>query len=92
MKLEKKAKKNHTRNYVAGLFDVDERHARLTLLGDPLVELKKMTDWEAFRSEIEAAREISAGPQMQECSRSQTDRRRTDVQDGGVAATEQLVG
>ena len=28
MKLEKKAKKNHTRNYVAGLFDVDERHAK----------------------------------------------------------------
>ena len=61
MKLEKKAKKNHTRNYVAGLFDVDERHAKLTLLGDPLVELKKMIDWEAFRSEIEAAREKARG-------------------------------
>ena len=61
MKLEKKAKKKHTRNYVAGLFDVDERHAKLTLLGDPLVELKKMIDWEAFRSEIEAAREKARG-------------------------------
>jgi len=61
MKLEKKARKNHTRNYVAGLFDVDERHAKLTLLGDPLVELKKMIDWEAFRSEIEAAREKARG-------------------------------
>ena len=61
MKLEKKAKKKHTRNYVAGLFDVDERHAKLTLLGDPLVELKKLIDWEAFRSEIEAAREKARG-------------------------------
>ena len=61
MKLEKKAKKKHTRNYVAGLFDVDERHAKLTLLGDPLVELKKMIDWEAFRSDIEKAREKARG-------------------------------
>lgn len=56
-KLEKKARKKHTRNYVAGLFDVEERHAKLTLLGDPLVELKKLIDWEAFRSDIEKARE-----------------------------------
>ena len=61
MKLEKKAKKNRARNYVAGLFDVDERHAKLTLLGGPLVELKKLIGWEAFRSEIEAAREKARG-------------------------------
>ena len=61
MKLEKKVKKKRTRNYVAGLFDVDERHAMLTLLGDPLVELKKMIDWEAFRSDIEKAREKARG-------------------------------
>ena len=60
-KLEKKARKKHTRNYVAGLFDVEQRHAKLTLLGDPLVELKKMIDWEAFRSDIEAAREKARG-------------------------------
>ena len=53
----KTAKKKRTRSYVAGLFDVDERHAKLTLLGDPLVELKKMIDWEAFRDDIEKARE-----------------------------------
>ena len=46
---------------MAGLFDVDERHTKLTLLGDPLVELKKLIDWEAFRSEIEAAREKARG-------------------------------
>ena len=56
-KLEKKVKKTHTRSYVAGLFDVDERLSKLTLLGDPLVELKKMIDWEAFRGDIEKARE-----------------------------------
>ena len=53
----KTAKKKRTRSYVAGLFDVDERHAKLTLLGDPLVERKKMIDWEAFRGDIEKARE-----------------------------------
>ena len=62
-KLEKKAKKKHTRHYVAGLFEVDERHAKLTMLGDPLVELKKMIDWEAFRGDIEAAREKARGRQ-----------------------------
>ena len=56
-KLEKKAKKKHTRCYAAGLFDVDERLSKLTLLGDPLVELKTMIDWEAFRGDIEKARE-----------------------------------
>ena len=56
-KLKKKAKKKHPRSYVAGLFDVDERLSKLTLLGDPLVELKKMIDWEAFRGDIDQARE-----------------------------------
>lgn len=44
-------------NLMARLFDVGERHAKLTLLGDPLVELKKLIDWEAFRSNIDKARE-----------------------------------
>ena len=60
-KLEKKARKKHTRNYVAGLFDVEERHAKLTMLGDPLVDLKRMIDWEAFRSDIDKAREKARG-------------------------------
>ena len=60
-KLEKKAKKKQTRSYVAGLFDVAERHAKLTLLGDPLVDLKKLIDWEAFRSDIDKAREQARG-------------------------------
>jgi hypothetical protein len=32
-----------------GLFDVEERAAQLTGLGDPLVGLKARIDWEAFR-------------------------------------------
>ncbi len=50
-------KKNKVRSYVAGLFDVDERLTKLSLLGDPLVELNKMIDWEAFRGDIDKARE-----------------------------------
>lgn len=50
-------KKNKVRSYVAGLFDMDERLTKLSLLGDPLVELNKMIDWEAFRGDIEKARE-----------------------------------
>ena len=50
-------KKNKVRSYVAGLFDMDERLSKLSLLGDPLVELNKMIDWEAFRGDIEKARE-----------------------------------
>ncbi len=56
-KLAKLKKKKKTRNYVAGLFDVHERHLKLTLLGDPLVALNAMIDWEAFRGDIERARE-----------------------------------
>ncbi len=48
-KVRKLKKKKKTRSYVAGLFDVQERHATLSLLGDPLVGLKAMIDWEAFR-------------------------------------------
>ena len=50
-------RKNKVRSYVAGLFDVDERLTKLSLLGDPLVELNKMIDWEAFRGDIDKARE-----------------------------------
>ena len=56
-KQAKTKKKNKVRSYVAGFFDANERLAKLTLLGDPLVELDKMIDWEAFRGDIESARE-----------------------------------
>lgn len=35
-----------------GLFDVEERAAQLTEMGDPLVGLKARIDWEAFRAEL----------------------------------------
>jgi len=40
-----------------GLFDVEERAAQLTDLGDPLVGLKARIDWEAFRSELNRVHE-----------------------------------
>ena len=55
---------------MAGLFDVEERHAKLTLLGAPLVELKKLIGWEAFRSEIEAAREKARGRKCENGARA----------------------
>ncbi len=36
-----------------GLFDLDERAARLTALGDPLVKLKAEINFEAFRADLE---------------------------------------
>ena len=56
-KFAKLKKKNKVRSYVAGLFDPQERLAKLRLLGDPLVELNRMIDWEAFRGDIDKARE-----------------------------------
>jgi transposase len=35
-----------------GLFDVEERAAQLTKMGDPLVGLKARVDWEEFRPEL----------------------------------------
>ena len=32
-----------------GFFDVDELTAKLTEMGDPLVALKRLIDWEVFR-------------------------------------------
>ena len=31
-----------------GFFDINERTAKLTEMGDPLVALKKLIDWEAL--------------------------------------------
>ena len=48
-----------------GFFDVDERVAKLTVLGDPLVKLKAEIDFEVFRSELnrvhEKGRKSNAG-------------------------------
>jgi hypothetical protein len=35
-----------------GLFDIEERAAQLTDMGDPLVGLKARIDWEAFRPDL----------------------------------------
>ncbi len=40
-----------------GLFDVEERAAQLTKMGDPWVGLKARIDWEAFRPELNRAHE-----------------------------------
>jgi len=40
-----------------GLFDVEERAAQLTQMGDPLVGLKARIDWEAFRSDLNRVHE-----------------------------------
>lgn len=35
-----------------GFFDIDERSAKLTRMGDPLVGLNSQIDWEAFRADL----------------------------------------
>ena len=55
--ITKAEKRKKAKGHVAGLFDMDERLSKLTRMGDPLVELKEMIDWEAFRGDIEKARE-----------------------------------
>jgi IS5 family transposase len=40
-----------------GLFDLDDRAAKLTALGDPLVTLKAEIDFEAFRPDLERVHE-----------------------------------
>ncbi len=48
-----------------GFFDIDERTAKLTEMGDPLVGLKEQIDWEAFRPSLnvvyEKPRKSNAG-------------------------------
>jgi len=40
-----------------GLFDVEERAAQLTKMGDSLVGLKARIDWKAFRPELNRVHE-----------------------------------
>jgi len=48
-----------------GFFDINERTAKLTGMGDPLVGLNAQIDWEAFRPDLnvvhEKARKSNAG-------------------------------
>ena len=48
-----------------GLFDIAERTAKLTEMGDPLVGLNAQIDWEAFRADLDSihdkARKSNAG-------------------------------
>jgi IS5 family transposase len=45
------------KHHQPGLFDVEDRAAQLTKLGDPLVGLKARIDWEAFRSDLKRVHE-----------------------------------
>ena len=45
------------KHHQPGLFDVEERAAQLTKMGDPLVGLKARIDWEAFRPELKRVHE-----------------------------------
>ena len=38
-----------------GFFDLEERFAKLDGLGDPLVKIAKVVDWERFRSVLDKA-------------------------------------
>ncbi len=40
-----------------GLYDLDERTAKLTQMGDPLVGLKEQINWEAFRADLNRVHE-----------------------------------
>ena len=40
-----------------GFFDLEERTAKLTQMGDPLVGLNAQIDWEAFRSDLNRVHE-----------------------------------
>jgi IS5 family transposase len=51
MKKSKRRKQPKARQ--PGFFDVQERAAQLTRMGDPLVELKAQIDWEAFRAQLQ---------------------------------------
>ena len=71
-----------------GLFDVEERAAQLTKMGDPLVGLKARIDWEAFRPDLkrvhEKERKSQAGAKPVRC--------RVDVQNFGASTTAQFIG
>lgn len=69
-------------------FDVNERTAKLTEMGDPLVGLNERIDWEGFRPTLNAvyekARKSKAGAKPMDSG--------VDVQDFGASAVAQPVG
>ena len=69
-----------------GLFDVEERAAQLTKIGAPLVGLKALIDWEAFRPELNRGawkgQKKSGGRKAIRCG--------ADVQDFGAPTPEKL--
>lgn len=59
-----------------GLFDVEERAAQLTQMGDPLVGLKARIDWEAFRPELNRIHEKDRKSQAGSAYRSEAQEQR----------------
>lgn len=49
--------KKKTCNRHPGFFDIAERTAKLSQMGDPLVGLKERVDWDAFRSDLNKVHE-----------------------------------
>jgi len=45
------------KNRQPGLFDIEERAAQLSRLGDPLLGLKARIDWESFRVDLKRVHE-----------------------------------
>ena len=70
-----------------GLFDVEEITAQLTKIGDPLVGLKALIDWEAFRPELNRAHEKDRKSQAGAAIRCGA-----DVQDFGAPTAAQFIG
>ena len=54
--------KKAVKQYIAGIFDVEDRLNKLTQMGDALVALNAMIECEAFRSDIETARKKKEKP------------------------------
>ena len=52
-----KRKKHQKLPKQPGFFDIAERAAKLTQMGDPLVGLKERIDWEAFRADLNRVHE-----------------------------------
>ena len=66
-----------------GFFDLQTRTAKLTEMGDPLVELNVLIDWEAFRPDLLRIHRQSA----QESGRCHAQGCGAHVQNTGAATT-----
>lgn len=54
-----------------GFFDLDERYTKLDGIGDPLVKIKAVVDWEGFRPILD---EALAKPRKSKAGRKEYDR------------------